>query len=168
MIGRMSRLKRTSECAQAATASARTHPLIDSQYTPRSAAIYTLRSFVTRPTSTHSTTKILPAWSKQAPCGRDEFAGREMIARQLAGVAPFARGIVAEMLDHLVVLVQQRDARAEIRDHHIAVLEVVEVARHVRAADEIDVLAGEREALNARVAAIGDGQDRASRRACPR
>src|SRR5215472_15100474 len=30
----------------------------------------TFRSFVTRPTSTHSTTKMLPAWSKQAPWGQ--------------------------------------------------------------------------------------------------
>src|SRR5437762_12393510 len=34
-----------------------------------------LRSLVTRPTSTHSTTKIFPAWSKQALCGQMNFPG---------------------------------------------------------------------------------------------
>ena len=79
-----------------------------------------------------------------------------MIARELAGVAPLGLGIVAQVLDHFVLLVHQRDARAQVRDHDVAVLEEVEVAGHVGAADEIDVLAVQREALDARVAAVGD------------
>src|ERR1700722_12448232 len=35
----------------------------------------TLRSRLTRPTSTHSTTRMLPTWSKHAPCGHTNLPG---------------------------------------------------------------------------------------------
>src|ERR1039458_8924574 len=83
----------------------------------------------------------------------------EVIARELAGVAPRAGGIVAQVRDHLVVLVQQGHAGAQVGHHDVAVLEEVEVARQGGAADKIEVRAIQREALDARVAAVGDGQN---------
>src|ERR1700721_2566967 len=61
----------------------------------------------------------------------DEFARGEVVARHCAGLAPLGLGIVAQVLNHLIVLIQQSHARAEIRNHYIAVLEVSEVTRHI-------------------------------------
>ena len=44
-------------------------------YSPVRAGRHTFRNFVTRPTSTHSTTKIFPLWSKHAPCGATNLPG---------------------------------------------------------------------------------------------
>ena len=64
-----------------------------------------------------------------------------------------------------LLLVDQRHAAVQVGDDDEALV-LVEVARQPEAGDEIDVLAVEREALQAVVAAIGDDQRRASRRAC--
>ena len=88
----------------------------------------TLRSFVTRPTSTHSTTKMLPSWSKQAPCGQTNLP-----------TGKFSRGPPRSSFHEStpaspscsmtrLPLVDQRDAREQIRHHHHA-LALAEVAR---------------------------------------
>src|SRR5437879_13135402 len=59
---------------------------------------------------------------------RNEFAGREMVAGLGSRLPPFAGGIVAEVRDHLVVLVEQGHARAEIGHHDVAIAEEAEVA----------------------------------------
>ena len=125
------------------------------------------RNFVTRPTSTHSTTKMLPAWSKQAPCGQTNLPGVKWSRVRARVFRHSLRRVVAQLLDHLVVAIQQGDARAQVGHHAVAVAEVVEVARQVGAGDEIDVLAVEREALDAVVGAVGHGQDRGLARAYP-
>src|SRR3954469_7453439 len=63
------------------------------------------------------------------------------------------------MLDDLILAIEQRHARAKVRNHDITVFEIAEVARHLRAVDEVDVLAGERKSLNPGVPAIGDRQN---------
>src|ERR1017187_1006378 len=93
------------------------------------------------------------------PVRAHELAGREPVACQLPRVAPVAGGIVAQMLDHLVVAVHQRHPRSQVGNHHVAILEVVEVAGKVRAFDKIDMGAIEREALNAAVPTVRHRQD---------
>ena len=86
----------------------------------------------------------------------DEFPRREMVARQLTRVVPLRFRIVAQIRDHSIVLIHQSHPRPEIRHYHVAVLEVIEVTGQIRAADEVDMLPVEREALDALVAAIGN------------
>ena len=64
---------------------------------------------------------------------------------------------VAEVRDDRVALVDQRDAAVQVGDDDQALV-LVEVAGQPEAGDEVDVLAVQREALQAVVAAIGDDQ----------
>src|SRR5205085_11073784 len=69
----------------------------------------------------------------------DELAGHELVTWLLAQVAPGVRGaIVAQMCDHLVTAIEQRDARTEIRNHRVAILVEAEVARQLGPVDELD------------------------------
>ena len=104
--------------------------------------------------------KMFPAWSKQAPCGQTNLPGVNLSRVMTRVFRHSVCGIVSQILDHLVLRIEQRDARAEIRHHGIAVLVEVEMAGQIRAGDEIDVLAFEREALNPVVAAVRHHQYR--------
>ena len=83
-----------------------------------------------------------------------------MVARLLAQILPgVGCAIVAQVRDHLVLAIHQGDARAQVRDHEFAV-PLAEMAGQIGAANEADVLAVEREVLQAGIGAVGDQQQR--------
>jgi hypothetical protein len=77
----------------------------------------------------------------------DEFSRSEGVAGLDACLTPFAGRIVAEVRDDLILLVQQRDLRAQVRNYDIAVLIKPEVTGQGCAGDEVDMLAIQREPL---------------------
>ena len=92
------------------------------------------------PTSTHSTTKMLPLWSKQAPCGQMNWPGMNLSrGSRLSGLFQFGSFESPELRDEGVALVHQRHAPVQIGDHDQA-LTLVEVAGQPEAGDEVDVL----------------------------
>ena len=125
-------------------------------------SVYTFRSFVTRPTSTHSTTKMLPVAIEAGAVRADELARDERVARLRAQrVVPVRRVRVAEVLDDLVApsMSVTRPCRSGMTT---VPLSLVEVAGQPEARDEVHVRAVEREALQPVVAAVGDDEDRRS------
>lgn len=90
----------------------------------------------------------------------NKLTGLEVISRQFARRHVVAGRVVAQVLDDAIVAVHDSDARKKVGNHHVAILEDIEVARRVCSIEGIDGLAVKREALNSFVAAVGDIQDR--------
>ena len=124
------------------------------------ACLQTFRSFVTRPTSTHSTTKMLPSLSKQAPCGQMNRPGMNPSrGPRRSGLFHSGSCESPRCATIALLLVEQRHAAVQV-GHDDQALVLVEVARQPEAGDEVDVLSVQREALQPVVAAIGDDEDR--------
>ena len=115
---------------------------------------YTFFMNVTRPVCTHSTTKILPSLSKQASCGCTNLPGFHSFS--LRRISNFLSARMRSRSsprcdDHLVVLVEQRDAGVQVgHQQHFAA--DVEMRGEGDVLHEADVLAVEREVLQAALA----------------
>ena len=87
--------------------------------------------------------------------GADEFAGREMIAGQLARFHIRTIGVITKLSNDFVGAIKNCHAGEEIRYNNVAVLIDVEVAGRGKVVHEIHVLAIKGEALQAFVGAVG-------------
>ena len=91
--------------------------------------------------------------------GVDELAWDELVSSGISKVLLVTVKVaIAELHDHFVVLIEKGDHAVQVRNQHLSVAKV-EVARLPHAfRDEADVLAVQREVLDASIGTIGDGE----------
>ena len=125
---------------------------------------YTRRSFVTRPTSTHSTTKMLPSWSKHAPCGQTNLptgnCSRAPVRIAFHESAPASPRCAITLFSR-----SSSVTRAHRSGTTTTPLCSLKWQGCVVPVDERDVLAVQRERLQPAIRAIGDQQHRVRRAA---